>query len=113
MRKEQRDYIINKLRGAVRARMDKESKGRPVAYTKEEVVAYLADKGVEVTDAYYAMRYIKMPPLQAHADNRKYLDSLNSELMAEVVAMETALMLSKDPDAVAMLNAALERIKGD
>lgn len=92
--------------------MSKESKVRPVAYTKEEVVAYLADKGVEVTDAYYAMRYIKMPPSQAHTDNEKYLDTLHSELTAEVVAMETTLMLSKDPDAVAMLSAALERIKG-
>lgn len=112
MRKEQRDYIIRKLQTAVNNRMAKERKERPVQYTREEVAAYLAEKGVEVTDVQYAMRYIKMPPNPVHDENRNYLDSLNSALMGEVSDMETALMLSKDPDAVALLNAALERING-
>ena len=111
MRKEQREYIINKLKAAVGARIIKERKDRLVAYSKEDVVAYLDGKGVELTDSYYT-KYVKMPPCQVHEDNKKYLDELSSRLYAEVDDMSTALMLQKDPDAMALLNAALERING-
>lgn len=111
MRKEQREYIINKLQSAVVTRINKERKDRPVSYSKEDVAAYLEGKGVELTDNYYS-KYVKMPPSQTHEDNQKYLDELSSRLYDEVDNMKTALMLQKDPDAIAMMNAALERIKG-
>lgn len=112
MRKEQREYIIAQIVNAVHSRMANERKQRPVDYTAEEVVSYLSDKGIEVKDPYYAHRMIKMPVLQEHADNKEYLDTLNRKLNEEVNIMRTSLMLEKDPDAVSMLNAALERIKG-
>lgn len=112
MRKEQRDFILNKLNAAASARVTRESKLRPTGYTSDDVVALLEAKGFKVRDKYYALRALDLPPTEEHTANVEYMTSLKKELDAEVSNMETALMLNKDPDAVALLEAALERIKG-
>lgn len=112
MRKEQRDFILNKLRTAVAERLTKETKLRPVGYTADEVVALLEAKGFKVRDKYYALRCLDLPLTEEHTANAEYLSSLKKELNAEISAMETALMLNRDPDAVTLLEAALVRIRG-
>lgn len=113
MRKEQREFIISKLRSAVAERLRKVVEDRPTEYTMRDVLDYLDSKGVKVKDAYSALRAIEMEPNPTHEENKEFYKALYIRLNAEVSSMETALMLEKDPDANAMLTSALERIKGD
>lgn len=112
MRKEQRDFIMRKLRTAASDRLTKEMKDRPTKYTMQEYVDYLESKGIKVRDSFSAMRGIELEPNPAHEENAAYCRALDAQLNKEVSDMEIALMLKEDSDAVAMLAAALERIKG-
>lgn len=107
MNKQQKEYLIDKLRRETYTKKDIFYKDKPVAPTKEEKIAKLKAAGfVPDYNGNYstsALGYLNLPPSKIHEKNKKAIDDFNAKIETMYLEAVDQIELGDSKDALEFL----------